>query len=223
MKDKTIKVAGFRKLGKSRIISFDNKFRNIKPGQFLLAYHPEKDDRLKQLFFVSKIDDGFFTISENTNWEIGDQIFFKGPIGKGFSELSLSQNILIISLGPTKGSLFSVIDIGIKEGKNIAYLTNDLEIPLPHSIEVLTPDMIDESLTWADFVMIEIERDEVVKYADLLQKVKSAGVNSELLIYSPILCSGDTQCMICAVRTKKGWIRSCHDGAVFKLSELEFE
>jgi hypothetical protein len=223
VKDKNIKVVGFRKFGKSRIVSFGNQFKIIKPGQFLLAFHPEKDDSLKQLFYVLKIDDDYFSISENTNWEIGDQLIYKGPIGKGFSELSLSQNLLLISLGPTKGGLFSVIDIGIKEGKNIAYLTNNSVIPLPHSIEVLTTDMLDESLNWADCVLIEIDRHEILKYADLLIKVKSSGVISEVLIYSPILCSGESHCMICAIKTSKGWIRSCHDGAVYKLSELEFE
>ena len=152
MKDKIIKVTGFRKFGKSKIISFDNDFESIQPGQFLLCYHPQKDDLLKQIFYVTTIDGAYFTIPENSNWEIGDELIYKGPGGNCFTDSSLAQNLLLISMGTTKGVLLSIIEKGIKSGKNIAYLTNNQNLPLPNSVEILTPDMLDDSLRWADSV-----------------------------------------------------------------------
>lgn len=221
MKDKIIKVTGFRKFGKSSFISFDNDFKSIQPGQFLLSYHPLKDDLIKQIFYVTRIDETYFSIPENSNWEIGDELIFKGPGGNSFTDFSLAQNLLLISAGKTKGGLLSIIDNGIKKGKNIAYLTNDPDLPLPNSIEILTPDMLDDSLQWADSVSIEIDREDLINFTNLLQKVKTTRKSSEILIYSPILCSGESHCMICAIKTTKRWVRSCHNGAVFKIFDLE--
>ena len=78
MKPKTIKLIAFRKFGGLRIASFDTDFSDIKIGQFLLAYHPEKDDRISPIYFVSKIDDVYFSIPEDSKWEIGDYLIFKG-------------------------------------------------------------------------------------------------------------------------------------------------
>jgi hypothetical protein len=82
--------------------------------------------------------------------------------------------------------------------------------------------MLDENLLWADYVVIEIERDNLDKNQEILKKIIDLEKPTEILIYCPILCSSDSQCMVCSVKTKKGWIRTCQQGTVFNLNELEF-
>ncbi len=94
-------------------------------------------------------------------------------------------------------------------------------VVLPNSVEIVFPDMLHENLLWADYVLIEAERDYLEQSKEIINKVLNSGNPAEILIYCPILCTGDSLCMVCSVKTKKGWIRTCQHGTVFKLIDLE--
>lgn len=220
MKQKT-EISIIRNFGDRQLLSLEMKVSSIKPGQFFIVYNPEKDDRLFPIYFTLQLDEIFFMKPKNTNWEIGDQLIVKGPIGSGFTYYSNFQNLLCISLDNLYGGLNPMINRSIDNGKNVAYMVENSNIVLPNSVEIVFPDMLDENLSWADYVLIEAERDHLEQSKEIINKVLNSGIPSEILIYCPILCTGDSQCMVCSVKTKKGWIRTCQHGTVFKLTELE--
>ena len=221
MKQKT-EISIIRKFGDLQLISLKLKIPSIKPGQFLIAYNPEKDDHLIPIYFALLLDDIFFMKPKNTNWEIGDQLIVKGPIGSGFLNDYNFQNLLCVSLDLPRGGLNPVIDHCVGTGKNVAYMLDDTDVGLPNSVEIVFPEMLDENLLWADYVLIEAERDHLDQSKEILKRILDSGIPTEILIYCPILCSGDSKCMVCTVKTKKGWIRTCQNGTVFNLNELEF-
>jgi len=221
VKQKT-EISIIRKFGDLQLISLKIQIPSIKPGQFLIVYNPEKDDQLIPIYFTLQLDDIYFTKPKITNWEVGDQLIVKGPIGTGFSNHYNFQNLLCISLDQSHGSLNPLIDHCVRIGKNVAYMVDEINLTLPNSVEIVFPDMLDEHLLWADYVVIEIERDNMEKNRETLKKILNSDIQTEILIYCPILCSGDSQCMVCSVKTKKGWIRTCQHGTVFNLNELEF-
>jgi NAD(P)H-flavin reductase len=223
VKQKQLRINSFRKFGKNKILSFDQKMPGIAPGQFLLAYHNQKNSRIFPTYYVSHKGGTYYSYPDDSNWEIGDLLTVRGPIGNGFDNHSIYQNLLLMSLDIVKGSLNPLLENGIKLNKNVSYYLQDRDIDLPHSVEIILPDMLEESITWADFIAIEIVRENLDKYQNFLQKMKNSGVNCELMIYTPILCSGISECMVCALKTNKGWVRSCQDGQVIKLNNLEFE
>lgn len=215
-------ISIIRNFGNLQLISLKMKVSSIKPGQFLIVYNPEKDDRIYPIYFALKLDDIFFVKPNNANWEIGDQLIVKGPIGPGFLNYSNYQNLLCISLGQYQGGLNPVIDHCVSLGKNVAYMLEDTNVVLPNSVEIVFPFTLAENLLWANYVLIEAERDHLEQSNEILKKIVKSGIPSEILLYCPILCSGDSQCMVCSVKTKKGWIRTCQQGTVFNLNELEF-
>lgn len=221
MKQKT-EISIIRNFGDLQLISLKMKLPSIKPGQFLIVYNPEKDDRLIPIYFALHLDEIFFVKPKNANWDIGDQLIVKGPIGPGFSNYFNYQNILCISLMQSFGGLNPVIDQCVSMGKNVAYMVDDMNLVLPNSVEIVFPGTLDENLLWAGCVLIEIERDFLEQSKGFLKRILNSGIPTEILIYCPILCTGDAQCMVCSVKTKKGWIRSCQHGTVFNLNELEF-
>lgn len=221
MKQKT-EISIIRNFGDRQLLALDMKISSIKPGQFFVVYNPEKDYHLFPIYFTLQLEEVFFMKPKNTHWEIGDQLIVKGPIGSGFSNDSYFQNILCFCLDQSQGGLNPLIENSVSIGKNVAYMVDDINLPLPKSVEIVFPDMLDENLLWADYVVIEIERDNLEKYQGILRKILNSYLTTEILIYCPILCSGDSQCMVCSVKTKKGFIRTCQHGTVFKLNELEF-
>jgi len=158
----------------------------------------------------------------NTNWEIGDQLIAMGPIGSGFSATLNYQNLLCVSLGRSKGGLNPIIESSVKQGKNVAYMVEDVNLVLPNSVEIVFPNTLDENLLWADRVLIEGERDYLEKNMDILRKIMNSKITTEILVYCPILCSGGSQCLICSVKTKNGLVKTCQYGSVFNLNELVF-
>lgn len=221
MRQKT-EISIIRNFGDQQLISLKMLVPLIKPGQFYIVYNPEKDDILNPIYFTLHLDEIFFLKPKNTNWEIGDQLIVNGPIGSGFSDYFNFQNLLCISLGQSHGGLNPVIDHGVSMGKNVAYMLDDANVVLPNSVEIVFPNMLDETLLWADFVLIEVERGLLEKNQEILKRILKSDVLTEILIYCPILCSGDAQCMVCSVKTNEGWIRTCQHGTVFNLKELEF-
>lgn len=221
MKQKT-EISTIRNFGDQELISLKIQIPSIKPGQFLLVYNPEKDEHLIPIYLSLRLDNNFFVKPKNTKWEIGDQLIVNGPIGSGFSEYLNTQNLLCISLDQSHGGLNPVIDQSVSTGKNVAYMADEKNMVLPNSVEIVFPDMLDENLLWADFVVIEVERDHLENNQEILKRILKSDVLTEILIYCPILCSGNTQCMVCSVKTKKGWIQTCQHGMVFNLHELEF-
>ncbi|PKO07348.1 MAG: hypothetical protein CVU41_01215 [Chloroflexi bacterium HGW-Chloroflexi-3] len=221
MKQKT-EISIIRNLGDLQLISLKKKIPQIKPGQFLIAFNPEKDDHLIPIYFTLQLEELYFVKPKNTNWEIGDQLIIKGPIGSGFSNYSNYLNLLCVSLDQPHGGLNPVIDNSVNMGKNVAYMVEDTNVVLPNSVEIVFPGILDENMLWADFVLIEVERDHLEQSKEILKRILNSGIPAEILIYCPILCSGDSHCMVCSVKTKKGWIKTCQHGTVFNLNELEF-
>ena len=223
MKTFNCKISTIRKFGKKELIAFGNEIPQLRPGQILLGYVDGKDNHIWPVYFVSSQEDHFFLRPEESRWELGDLVTLKGPIGSGFSDLSLYQNILLINFGMDTGVLSAVSEVGLKANKNIAISTTNHDIQFPPSVEIILPGSIEESIEWADFIAVDIDRDNLPIKIELFSKIELVNTPCELLIYCPILCSGNADCMVCTVNTKQGKVKTCKLGQVFDLKSLEFE
>jgi hypothetical protein len=129
----------------------------------------------------------------------------------------------MLSLDCEEYSLNALIEIGIKENRNITYYVENKEFPISPSVEIITRDMIRETIGWANYIAIEIKREDLPKNYEILKNVKEHAVTCELLIYCPILCLGKADCMVCSLKTKQGWTKTCQQGQIFNLDNLELE
>ena len=216
-------ISTIRKFGNKELIAFGIEIPNIRPGQFFMGYVAGKDYHVSPVYFVSSQEDHFFLRPEESRWELGDLVTLKGPIGNGFSDLSLYQNILLINSGMDNGVLSAVIEAGLKSNKNIAISTTNHDIQFPPSVEIILSDSIEESIEWADFIVVDIDRDNLPIERELFRKIELSNTPCEIFIYCPFLCSGNAECMLCTVNTKHGKVKTCKQGQVFDLKTLEFE
>ena len=193
----------------------------IRPGQFLLAYCPEKDNRIRDTYYALSLDKGYFSLPKGGTWDIGDNLIYKGPIGKGFSKLDLFENVLCLNFSEEIAALSALIDLSVNHGKNIAFYGDSQPIQLDQSVEIIIKDMLIEAIHWADFIAIETTIADLNINKKYIEKMKLAGIPIEVIVHNPILCSGEANCMVCSIKTKKGWIKTCQYGSVFNLNELE--
>lgn len=223
MKELTCKITTFRKTGSKKIFTLDHKLENLIPGQLFLAYNSKKNSHLMCLNLFSVMDEVWFTYKDEYSWEVGDQLFVRGPIGEGFRPIHNYQNILLFDLESGFQSLNTLMEIGLSTGKNLVYSAKETYFPISPSVEIITTDLTEETLRWADFIALEVHREDLQKNNELLFKIRNLNIDCDVMVHCPILCSGKSDCMVCGLKTKKGWMKTCQQGQIVKLDYLEIE
>ena len=196
---------------------------DIQSGQLFLAYHSKKNSHLMPLNLFSLKDNKWFTYKEEFFWEIGDELKLRGPIGEGFRAIRPYQNLLLIDLENEIQSLYSLMEEGLNSGKNVVYSAKETNFPIPSSVEIMPLELSQETIRWADFIAVEVNRDDLQKFSNLFFQIRELNIDCDVLVHCPILCSGKSECMVCAIKTKRGWVKTCQNGQVIKLDQLEIE
>lgn len=223
MKDLTCKITGFRKAGNKKIFTLDHKFEDLFPGQLFLAFNPKKNAHLMSVNIFSIRETVWFVYDEEYLWEIGDDLIIHGPIGEGFRSILRYQNLLLIDLESENRSLYSLMEAGLNEGKNIVYSAKETEFPIPASVEIIPNSLTGETLFWADFIAVEVNREKLSLYEDLFIQIMNMNIDCDVMVHCPILCYGKSDCMVCTIKSKNGWVKTCQQGQVIKLDQLVIE
>jgi hypothetical protein len=223
VKELICKITSIRNFGSKKVFTIDKVLSTIKPGQFLLASNSVLDTHLVPVYLFSLRGDIYFSFPEESSWDIGSVLNIRGPIGDGFVDINLFQNILLINFESSHHTLNALMEIGIMNKKNIAYFSEKKEFQIPPTVELVAPNLLSETIHWADFIGIEIHRENLSKYHEFFQQIEKQRTHCELMVFCPILCSGKSDCMICSLKTKKGWIKTCQQGQIINLNQLEFE
>ncbi len=194
----------------------------IKPGQILYIFQPDSDDHIIPLTYVKhENNQSWFTSATSIQWQIGKNILVRGPIGNGFHPIGRYGKILFIVPGGLIGSLQPLIDIAIQTQKSVAISSKNNNWQIHPEVEIISIEDIDFAISWADFIYLECARNELENFPDIINKIKHHRTTSEIFIYSPVLCGGNGDCMVCTVHTKSGFRRICKDGPILPIEELE--
>jgi NAD(P)H-flavin reductase len=180
-------INGIKTIG----IHFSNQ--PVRPGQSFICYSPRENGRL-QLLVVCKMNAGMVWLSGGLfdQWQIGDELVIRGPIGSGFDQPPLVKNIVFGSFGEVSGVLIPLIWHGLKQQQNMTYALTYPSVDISAELELISIQEIGDVLHWADIFYFEIKRED-----------------------------GQADCMICSVNTKKGHRKTCKQGNVFWLGDLE--
>lgn len=192
------------------------------PGQYLRVSTDSADDLLPATVFPvhSGTEIIEFISYSRQNWHVGQEIAFRGPLGKGFSMQPDTAKVGLIGLSPKAAlCLLPLARWMLEAGKEAALVTDAHLHGLPMDLEVLPGDQALEVSIWADAAALALTRDEI---ADALVQFSIEYVKKpmEAMILGEFPCGGTAGCGVCAVSTKKGWKNPCKDGPVFDLAEL---
>ena len=212
-----IKDFGFRQALHLKDFKID-----IKPGQIIYTYQQDIDDLIIPLTFIKKQNDQFwYACDKPIQWQIGKEISVRGPIGKGFHPIDREGKILFIIPGELFGSLRPLIDDAIQSKKNVAIFCKNIDWQIHPDAEIILIEDLDFAINWTDFIYLECARNELKNILDIINLIKERRIPSEIFVHTPILCGGNADCMVCAVKTKSGYRRICKDGPIISIEELE--
>ncbi len=205
-----------------KTIGIKNKNRLVKPGQSYILYS-QQDDLFIHHLVVCKIEQENIWLCGDISekWKIGEALNIRGPIGLGFDLDPLAKNIVLASFGEVQGALLPLITQGLRNQLNISYALTNPWSSFPVEIELLAIHELGEVLSWADCCYFEISWQNMIKYKELLQSFEIFKNKIQILIRTPVLCYGQSECMICSIKTKHGLIKTCKQGNVFWLGDLE--
>jgi NAD(P)H-flavin reductase len=192
-------------------------------GQYLLAHNPASNTPLPVSIFPSiTTPNGFRSAPLHTNWQPADSLILRGPIGHGFQMPASAKKIALLAFENSYATLQGLISIALKQNAEIVLLSDLREINLPEIIEVQPLRAAIDIFAWADYVAIDIARENLPRLKEILQKQKQVAIKYEaqVLIHAPMSCGGLAECGLCALHLNHEWKMICKEGPVFNLSDV---
>ena len=193
------------------------------PGQYLLASDESHAPLPVPIFYTDSAPQGFIAAAPvPDSWDPGREIYLRGPLGRGFELPSSARRIGLVTLTESAARLYGLIQPALKQDAAIV-LVSDLRMDnLPDEVEVHPLSALSEIIEWADYVALDVARENLPGLREQIFKGEQAKVQIEaqVLVRTPIPCGGIAECGVCAVTVKSGWKMACKDGPVFDWKEL---
>lgn len=193
------------------------------PGQYVLAHNPASDSPLPvSLFFMESSPYGFRCSSPAVNGKPGDLINLRGPIGHRFQIPASAKKIALVAFENSVACLYGLIPLALQQNAEVALVCDSQNVNLPEVIEIQPIQSLLDVMNWADYVAIDIARENLNQLKEKLgeQYQLKNKFEAQILIHAPMPCGGIAECGVCALTLSHEWKMICKDGPVFKLSEI---
>jgi NAD(P)H-flavin reductase len=192
-------------------------------GQYLLAGDGSISPLPVSLIYTRSAPQGFIaSASGQVQWGPGTELHLRGPLGRGFSLRPSARKVGLVALDGSPAPLKGLIAPALRQDAAIVLVCDCSPEHLPDEIEVQPLAALTEILEWADFLAVDVRRENL----DLLKKRLTrldqlpVGQATQVLVHTPVPCGGIADCGVCAVTARSGWMMACKDGPVFEWREL---
>jgi len=196
-----------------------------EPGRYLLAWSPDdKDASLAAPIFPTEIADHEFLAGSPIpqSWEPGTELSLRGPLGRGFNVPADSRHLFLAALGGTVSRLLTLIKQSLERNVAVALFTDSPLPNIPTALEVHPLIELADSLSWADFIGIDLPIDLLDSLTTILgmQPGTTTNCTTQVLVSTSMPCGGVGECGVCSVTGKRQSKLACKDGPVFDLQDL---
>ncbi len=199
------------------------------PGQYLLASDGSDSILPVPIFYTDSAPGGFISTASE-KWTPGEMLYLRGPLGRGFSLPTSARKVGLVAFDNSPACLRGLIQPALKQEASVVMVSDWNGDDLPDEVEVHPLSALEEILKWADYVAIDIDRENLRQFMERLEqrnqlsavraRVELSRNDAQVLIHTPMPCGGIAECGVCAVATKSGWQMACKDGPVFDLNDL---
>jgi len=193
------------------------------PGQYLLAGTALNSLLPVPLFYTDSATEGFISpLSELTAWSPGQEIALRGPLGRGFDLPNSRRKVALIAFDDAPVRLRGLIRPSLKQAAAVVLVSDSASDNLPDEVEVQPLSTLADVLTWADYVALDVRRENVNQFTEKVEMLNQipAVREAQVLVRTQMPCGGVAECGICAVSLKSGWGMACKEGPVFEWGEL---
>jgi hypothetical protein len=191
-------------------------------GQYLLAVQAGAI-LATPLFLADSWDRGFLAAPPYPeSWRPGTELSLYGPLGKGYRLPADTQRLGLIALGDTNARLLPLTSAAKSERYSVTLFSEAPLGDLPPDLEAYPLKDLQESLSWADFLAVDVPLDRleslVEHFGNYSQEL--AELRGQVLVQAVMPCGGLGECSVCAVKVKRSWKLACKDGPVFDLQGI---
>jgi hypothetical protein len=191
-------------------------------GQYLLASSGSDPLLPASVFYTDSALEGFITAPAPDTWIPRLELFLRGPLGRGFALPSGAKKICLVAFDDPPIRLRGLIRLSMKQQAAVTLVTDAGVDSFPDEIEVQPLASLTEILAWADYVAMDVARENLQRLMEKLGKANLLSVmdEAEVLVRAQTPCGGIAECGVCAVTTRSGWSMTCKDGPVFSFNDL---
>lgn len=199
-----------------------------QPGQYLQAHRLiDVDSVVAVTLFPGGIDkkqeENRFTTAPGVpaNWQPGDELLLRGPLGKGFALPSQTSRLALAALGDSCVHLLPLAADILARGGEVA-LFSECSIPqLPAQIEISPLAGLENALLWANFLAAAGTPEQLANLKATLYARKMMPCPAQALVLISMPCGGMAECGVCAFSDRTGkTLLTCEDGPVFDWEQL---
>jgi hypothetical protein len=190
-------------------------------GQYLLAID-EDSIQATPLYLADGWSQGFLAAPPFPgSWQPGTSLSLYGPLGRGFHLPMDVQRLALIALGETNARLLPLATASLVDNLSITLFSDAMFRELPSSMEAYPLNDLQESVSWADFIAVDVPLESLDQLAEYFSTA-SQGLfaRGQVLVRTSMPCSTFGDCGVCAVKVKRSWKLACKDGPVFDLQAL---
>jgi hypothetical protein len=143
-------------------------------------------------------------------------------LGRGFSLRSSARKVGLVAFDNSPARLKGLIAPALRQEAAIVLVCDSSPDHLPDEVEVQPLSALTEILEWADFLAVDVQRENLNLLRERLGRLKQlrVGHETQVLVHTPVPCGGIADCGVCAVTVKSGWAMACKDGPVFDWREV---
>ncbi|MDH5606409.1 MAG: hypothetical protein OEY93_05935 [Anaerolineae bacterium] len=156
-------------------------------------------------------------------WEIGSQLALQGHFGRGFSGPGNARRVGLAVLGPTFDRLNPLSQLALQSGADISVF-GDIKINhLSPQIEVRPLNELPDSMSWMDYLAVDIPSGKLEEIPRLLSDSPSfpAVHTAEILVDITMPCSGIADCRVCEISAgNQKPVLVCKQGPVINWGDL---
>jgi len=194
------------------------------PGQYLHAHNGAFDTPLPvPVYLYDAAPQGFRIASPYpSSWTIGSKLTLRGPLGHGFALPSACRKLALIAFDESPVRLHGLIPLALKNEMETVLVCNTPVGDLPEDVEMQPLQAMDEICKWADFIAIDVARENLNQLKEMTSKLwqLSAVREAQVLIRTHMPCGGLAECGVCAVGVHYDWQMACKDGPVFTFKDV---
>lgn len=188
------------------------------PGQYLLSGMAPDVPLPDPVYYMDSAPEGFVAAPAPAGWIPGMNLHLRGPLGHGFELPSTARRIAVVAIHDSILRVRPLIGPALRQGAAVVLVTDTAADNLPDDVEVQPVSALGEIIRWADWVGLDIAREDLSGLRESLgeQNQASAMMEADVFVRTPIPCGGAAECGVCAVPTKSGWKMACKEGPVFR-------
>jgi hypothetical protein len=130
--------------------------------------------------------------------------------------------VALIAFDESPARLHGLIPLALKNEMETVLVCNTSTGDLPEDVEVQPLQALDEICKWADFIALDVARENLYQLKEMISKLWQLSTvrEAQVLIRTSMPCGGLAECGVCAVGVQYDWKMACKDGPVFILKDV---